>query len=235
MESDGESSTLLIDRAYEYEALGNSRKAVHDFEAALIINPGSWAAISGCAEAYLRIEAWDKAELLARKGISVLNNNSEKAPFFAVLAKSLAAQQYWKEALDAWRGALRSPRPQIDWFLGESESLAQLGRLQERVDALVKAKERNPSVVLHRSWIFAMVDAGQYDQASEEIERQISRSRWKSSWLLLRARIHEAYGRDAAKAVDAKAALEDIKSRLHSDQPDPLLLKQEAEALVLLN
>jgi hypothetical protein len=89
--------------------------------------------------------------------------------------------------------------------------------------------------VLHQAWIQALLDVGDFDTALPEIESGIADSRWKSSWLLMRARIYQAQNQKTACAADAKAAWEEIQSRLSSNRPDPHLLIEAAQALAFLN
>ncbi|MDA0346652.1 MAG: tetratricopeptide repeat protein [Verrucomicrobia bacterium] len=235
MVEQGATAGLLIDRAFENQSLGNWDAVVEDCLAALEIEPDSRLAIIACTEALLQLDRLDEAESMTRYGIALDGHAQEKTPVYALLARILTRQDHHFEALEAWRAALRSPQPEIDWFLGEAESLGHLLRYKEQVDALSKARERNPSIVLHRAWIRALIDAGDFETALQEIEKGIANTRWKSSWLLLRARIHEQQKRHAEEADDARVALVEIQSRLNTDFPDPYLVKEVDRALAILN
>ena len=115
-----------------------------------------------------------------------------------------------------------------------AESLARMGRFAEQVDALADAILRNPSVVLQHAWIRALVDAGELDRASNEIETALDRSRWKSTWLLLRARVNGHRNNRAEKLSDAAAALTEIRSRFNPERPTPHLIAEMGNALALL-
>ena len=136
----------------------------------------------------------------------------------------------------AWDNALRSDRPAVDWFLGQAQSLDRLGQTEARVEALEAARHRNPSAVLYQTWLRALVDAGDLDQAEAEVEGKLATVRWKASWLLLRARIRAAQGQVAAQQVDARAAMEEIKVRWRSatGPGDPFLLVHAGLAFALL-
>lgn len=235
IESEGLSAAWLIDRAFEHNALGDWRKAVADFEAALQLSPHSWSARAGCAKACLNLGEWERAASFALEGIELQDDPSEKAPFFALLAQARMKQEDWSKAHDAWLGALKTPNPQIDWFLGQAETLSQLGKLEEEVDALAEARQRNPSVVLYRAWLHALVDAGHLEQALKEVNLELPKARWKSSWLLLRAQIFQSLGQVTAVSADARAALDEIKTRLNKGRPDPRLLVEEKRALAFLH
>ncbi len=234
IQAQGPTAKLLISRAYEHQSLGNWNAVLADFGAALDLDSRSRAALSGYTEASLQLGALPQAESMARRGLELDEDALGQSPFYALLARVFAEQQRWSDAREAWRGALRSPRPEIDWFLGEAECLDHLDRHRERVEALLLATERNPSVVLHRAWIHALVDAGDFETASQEIENGLSKSRWKSSWLLLRARIYAQRQLYTQQWADAADALTEIRSRLSVEHPDPHLVAEAAQALAFL-
>jgi tetratricopeptide (TPR) repeat protein len=228
----GPTARLLMARAYEYQSAGDTGAAAADFNAVLLANPGSSAALAGLAEIFLQENKVREAALVARRGIALNDVNRER--FHALLARSHARQASWAEALESWRRALESSQPEIAWFLGEAECLFRLSRHAEQVLALEKAIARNPSVVLHRAWIHALVDAGFLDEASQPIERGLVESRWQSSWLLLRARVHERNGRKLEQQADAEAALRELRLRLNATDSDPQLAADVAHALAIL-
>ena len=234
IESHGPTVRLLASRAYEHRSLGDSAAAIADFQHALKLQPGYSPAILGCAETMLGQGSYSDAESIIRTGLLPDDEVSRRAPFEAVLARILAAQLRWSEAREAWRAALQAPDPEVDWFLGEAECLARMGCFPEQVDALAKAVKRNPSVVLQRAWIRALVDAGEFGRASTEIESALAGSRWKSQWLLLRARINGQRGNVIAEKSDAMAALTEIRSRYNPERPAPYLVAEMGNALALL-
>ena len=234
IEADGASLRLLTDLAYEHQSLGNWQAAVAYFRAAIELEPRSRFAILGCAEALLHTDNWPQADAMAQRGLALDENAASQAPFHALRARVFSRQHRWLDALEAWRGSLRSPHPEIDWFLGEAECLARLARHPERVEALAQAMTRNPSIVLRRAWIRALVDAGEFEVAFREIDRGMTKARWKSSWLLLRARIHGENQRFAEQKVDAMAAWLELRNRLRSALSDPYLVKDAAWALCFL-
>lgn len=234
IEAEGPTARLLVARAYERQSLRNWEAAVVDFKAALELNPRSRVAMNGCAQSLMRLGDFSQAELMAQKGIALDGDVTGQAPFCAILATIYAHQKRWVEALDYWGLALKIPQPEIDWFLGEAEALKQLSRYAEQVKALSNARQRNPSVVLHRAWVRALVDAEEFETAFSEIETGINKSRWKSSWLLLRAQIHGQKQNYDEQRADASTALSEINSRLSPEHPDPYLVLDAARALAFM-
>lgn len=236
IESRGPTARLLAARAFEYQYLSQWNEAIADFEAALDLRPDYPAALNGLAHTLLRQGALERAASAARAGLARAEDPEREVPYHAVLARVHARAERWEPALDAWRAALQSERPEVDWFLGEAACLARLGRYADRAAALDRARQRNPSAVLHRAWVRALVDAGEYRTAMPEVEQALAGARWKSTWLLLRARIHGGQGRTGARKADARAALEEINARWHPGHPDPdpYLLAQAGAAFALL-
>jgi len=233
MELEGPTARLLAARAFEYQSLGQWDVAIADFDGALVLQPRFSAALQGLAGAHLHLGNWVAAESAAQRAIALYDDDGRRAPGQALLAQVLEAQTKWPEALDAWREALKAPYPEVDWFLGESRCLGQLGRYDDQAAALALARTRNPSVVLHRAWVRALVDGGQLDAARAEIETGLEKARWQSSWLLLRARVHAREGDTAHQHEDALAALVELEGRINPERPDPWLLTECAIALAL--
>lgn len=236
MESQGPTARLLAARAFEYQYLGAWDAAIADFEAAIERQPRYSAAIEGLAQVLLRQNHLDRAMAVAQSGLKVAGTADRAAPYHAIIARAHARAKRWEPALGAWYEALQSGRPQVDWFLEHARCLARLDRYEERAQALDEARQRNPSVVLERAWIHALVDAGRGEIALPEIGRQLERARWKSVWLLLRARLHAHDGRSELQRADAEAALQEINQRWSGDISgrDPMLLTQAALAFALL-
>lgn len=233
IEQEGPTARLLAARAFEYQSLGQWNAAIIDFDGALALQPRFSAALQGLAEAHLRLGHWTDAESAAQRAIALYDDDGRRAPGQALLAQVLEAQTKWPEALDAWREALKAPYPEVDWFLGESRCLGKLGRYDDQASALALARSRNPSVVLHRAWVRAMVDGGQLDAARAEIETGLEKARWQSSWLLLRARVHARQGDTAHQYEDALAALAELQGRINPERPDTWLVTECAIALAL--
>lgn len=233
MAQEGPTARLLHARAWEYQALGQWEAAAEDFEAALALQPRFVDAARGLAAAHLEQGDGVAAEAAARLAIRLLPDPANRAPAEALLARALAAQTRWPEAAEAWHRALAAPNPEVDWFLGEAASLGAQGLHEARVRALDAARKRNPSVVLHRAWVRALVDAGDLETASIEIERGLAAARWQSAWLLLRARVHGRRGDIARQQADAARALEELGARIHPDRPDGWLVAEYGIGLAL--
>jgi tetratricopeptide (TPR) repeat protein len=234
MEERGPSAPLLVQRAFEYRALGDDKSAEADLLAALERQPNNLDATIGIARVTMNAGRLADAESYLKKALDQGLDDSAAAPFHAVFAELREQQSQWEDALTHWQRALRSKHPEVDWFLHEGDMLGQLGRVDEALEALETAKQRNASAVIHRAWLMALVDAGRFAAARFHIESELAASRWKSSWLLMRARLNAASGQAQAAAIDAQLALDEIALRKNPARPDPFLLVDESYALALL-
>lgn len=235
MELEGATARLLAARAFEYQSLGQWEAAIDDFNEALKLEPRFGAALHGLAAAELKQRDWISAEAAAARAIALYEDDARRAPGEALLAQVFSAQSRWAEAEAAWSRALKSSTPEVDWFLGQAICLGQLKRFDDQVDALARATSRNPSGVLHRAWIRALVDAGQLDTAMAEIEKGLGDARWQSTWLLLRARAYAAQGNWERQYADAALALAELRSRINPDRPEPWLVAECGIAQALSN
>lgn len=233
MELEGPTARLLAARAYEYQALAQWNEAIADFNGALALQPRYGAALQGLAAAELRADNPVAAESAARRAVALYDDPARQAPGEALLAQVLVAQSRWPEALDAWQRALNAPNPEVDWFLGEAECLGRMKRFTEQAEALAAARLRNPSVVLHRAWVRALVESDQLDDAGSEIEAGLANTRWRSSWLILRARLHEKRGDTAQQREDAMSAFAELQGRINPERPDQWLLTECGISLAL--
>jgi tetratricopeptide (TPR) repeat protein len=159
-----------------------------------------------------------------------MDDPGEKGPVFLLRAQIQAARGNACAALGDCDQAER--KDDIDWYLVRSEVQAQLKQFDARMAGLQEGFERNGSIVLEIEWIEAMIDAGKYQQALARINQHLDRLRWRSSWLLRRARVLKATHSDFHP--DAKAALAELNERINPTHPETMLLLDRATAHALL-
>lgn len=235
IESGERSAELFVRRGDEYRALGELRAAAADYESALELRPRWTPALYGLVHSLFDREQLEAALVAAERGIEAAEHADEAAPFHALAARIHEHDQRWQEALASWESALTSSRPEVDWFLGQAQALWKLNRPAAAERGLKAALGRNPSEVLRRAWYESLVRCGRLDEADRHIAAGLRKARWKSTWLLLRARLHAARGRQAAARHDALAALREINQRLDPESPNPFLTADRAVALAILN
>ena len=88
--------------------------------------------------------------------------------------------------------------------------------------------------MLKAHWIDALIDASEFHTALPLINAELSDRRWKSSWLIKRARTLQGLGRNPEVSRDLHTALAEIQSRLDLARPDPLLLADQGVIHALL-
>lgn len=228
------SAAIYARRGDEYRAVGDEKAAIADYQVALELERSDLGALYGLTRASLALGQYENALNAVARALVVASDADEAAPFYAVAARSYAEQQQWSAALNSWRASLASSRPEADWFLGEAHSLRKLDRIDEAIEALEKAQQRNPSVVLEREWLKLLIDSGHTEKAAPRISAGLERVRWKSSWLLLRARMRLMEGNSVSAEEDAQAALKEIDGRLNLKVVNPFLLADRATALAML-
>lgn len=234
IESEAATASLLVRRGDEYCAISQSQLAIADYESALKLQSDYLPALYGFAQVSYRQQCFGNSIKACQQGIAVAPNADEAAPFHDLLARIYEQQQQWEDALEEWKHSLDSSHPNINWYLGESRTLTQLHRPDDARLALEAAMERNPSIVLHRAWIKTLIDCGKTNEASLHIEKGLARSRWKSSWLLLRARLHLSQDQAEAAKQDAELVLREIEARWNPNVTNPLLIASQEQALAIL-
>lgn len=235
IDAGNQTASLFTRRGDEYRALNESEFAIADYRSALELAENYLPALYGLAHTYLKQQCYGDVALVARQGIAAAANPDEAGSFHAVLARIYEKQEQWQQAAQQWQHSLASSRPQVDWFLGEARALEKLARNEEAKTSLATAMTRNPSTVLHRAWLGALILCGDTDEAAVYIEAGLARARWKSSWLLLRARLRLAQEQPVAARQDAAAAIHEIDARLNPESPNPFLAADRAAALTIMS
>jgi tetratricopeptide (TPR) repeat protein len=226
----GKSGSLLMRRAVEYKALGELDKAVSDLAEAIKLEPkvaALYAELSRVQFAQGKLgEACDNAT----RSLGVMDDSEDRAAVFLLRAQIQAARGRAAEALADCELADR--KDDLEWYLARSQIQAALGQWEARVAGIKQGFQRNGSIVLEIEWVEAMIDAGQYRPALEQIEQHLNRLRWRSSWLLRRARATKGLHGDFK--ADAQTALAELNERIRPERPDSMLLLDRATAYALL-
>jgi len=234
LESGKPTATLFTRRGDEYRAIAMPQSAAADYQSALKLQPAYLPALHGLAHARFRQQRFDEAIQVSRQGIAASSNADEAGSFHSLLARTYEQEALWQKSLVEWNHSLAASHPNIDWYLGVSRTLTALNRPDEARLSLEVAINRNPSIVLRRAWIKTLIDCGLASEASKHIEAGLARSRWKSSWLLLRAQLELSQGQDTAAKRDAERTLQEIKTRWNPASANPFLVANRDQALAIL-
>ena len=234
IESGEHTASIFVQRGDEYRATALPESAAADYRSALEISAGYLPALYGLAQTRLHQHRLIEAIEVSRQGVAASRSADQAASFHALLAQTYEQQKQWTKALAAWRKSLVASHPKIDWYLGEFHALEKLNRPHAARLALESAMKRNPSVVLRRVWVKALIDCGDTEEASQHIEAGLARSRWKSSWLLLRARLELSQNHPRKAQRDAASALQEIDLRWNPKIKNPWIAADRQRALAIL-
>lgn len=226
----GKSGSLLLRRAVEYKALGEFDKAVSDLAEAIKLEPKVPALYVELSRVQFAQGKLGEACNNATRSLALMDDSGDRGPAFLLRARIQAARGRATEALADCELADR--KDDLDWYLARSQMQAVLGQFEARVAGVKQGFERNGSIVLEIEWVEAMIDAGQYRPALERIEQHLNQLRWRSSWLLRRARAVK--GLNGNFQADAQAALTELNGRINPERPDSMLLLDRATANALL-
>lgn len=231
---EGESADLLLQRAIEYQVMRKSAEALKDLERALVLEPGSAAIQRELGRAYFSTGKTNEALQAVTRGLDGAAKGADRASLLMVRAEILRPRKEYQKALDDANEAIREHPNNVEWYLERSQIQAMLKLHAERITGLEKGIKETGSGVLQREWIDALIDAGRHGEALEKIEEELNSSRLQSSWLIRRAKVRLATGKEAEAKADLQAALKELNARMSSAAPDPSLLADRGLSYDLL-
>ncbi len=234
IKAEGESASLLLQRAIEYNVLNKGAEAVKDLERALDFDNHSAAIQRELSRAYISIGKTNEALDTVTRGLKEAVEGPEKASLLIVRCEILRARKEYQKALDDAEQAIREYPDNAECYLTRSLLQQQLGLKKERVKGLEDGIRETGSGLLEADWIDALIEDGRTDLALEKIEAELKEARLRSTWLIRRAKVRLALKKvDEAKA-DLKEALAELNERLGRSASDPLLLADRGQAHELL-
>lgn len=230
MARSGESASLFMQRAVEHRALGELAHAAADFEAAFKLDPKLSPALKELSLVQLAQGQPD----LALQTINRALTNEPAPDLLIARAEIHAAQKNFRAALKDCQSAFRDSNANLEWYLFRAQLQRRLGLFDDCLRDLGEGHAKTGSAVLHEETIDAMIDAGQYPAALKQIEPELADSRWRSSWLIRRARVRLALGQTKPAHRDLRAALSELNQRITPAAPDVSLLLDRALTHTLL-
>ncbi len=228
----GATAELLARRATEWRALGKYDEASRDLGNALLIKSNSVPLILEFASVELERGNVCAASGVIEYGLARAQEN-EKAPLQMMMAEVLERGGVHELALRECEQAMAGTEPQLEWHLTRARLMSRLGRHAQAAAALKAAYEKTPNVVLEIEWIEAMIDAGQSSEALERVAKYTERGRWRSAWLIRRARAELGRNHKDAAQANLAAALAELEQRINPAKLDATLLADRAMALLL--
>ncbi len=230
----GESADLLLQRAIEYQVLGKNAEAAKDLERALQLEVQSVMAHRELSRAYFALGKTNEALQTISQALKIASEPPDHAALLIARAEILRARKDHKKALDDANRAIREYPVNVEWYLVRSQMQAQLKQKKERLKGLEEGIKTTGSGVLETEWIDALIDDGQHARALERIESELKNSRLRSSWLIRRAKVRQAFGKTAEAKSDLEAAIAELNGRINATSPDPSLMADRGMARELL-
>jgi eukaryotic-like serine/threonine-protein kinase len=178
-----EAYQLYLKGRYEWEKRNEAslQKARGFFQQAIDKDPGFALAYCGLADSYGVLpsyslmspsEAWPKAKAAARKALEI---DEGLAPAHATLGLGLTDWDHdWAGAESHFRRAIEIDPDYPSGHFWYSQLLAALGRSQEAIDQIQRAREADPfSIIIQANLVRVLADARRFDQAIEEGQKAI--------------------------------------------------------------
>lgn len=209
-------------RATEFLALRENGHAIEDLRTALQLEPKNRPVKISLIRA---LEKSDEALLLAYQLLSKANQPREALDPAYLAANIHHLRHENEEALtlcSKLQGLFPQHSSEID--LLHADILLDLQRPTEASVILKKSWQRTDSIVLRNNWIDTALTAGKTREALPIINQEIASSRFRSSWLIRRARAALIHDDQKQARSDLQAALTEITGRIRPDQPDLTLI-----------
>jgi tetratricopeptide (TPR) repeat protein len=232
MASQGKSSSLLLKRATEFRTLGQVDKAILDVKAALTLNPTADFAWKELSRLYLGQAKHELALEAINQALITNSDDEEKASIYMTRAEVFTAMSKASQALADMEKAFEQGSPELEWYIQRGQLQAKLGKWEDCLKGLKQGYEQTRSIVLEIEWIEALIDAGKPQEALTLIEPHLLSARWKSSWLLRRARARKALHLQYQE--DLQIVLQELDKRANPRVPDMTLLADRGLACALL-
>ncbi len=233
LSKEGESADLFLQRSIEYQVLGKYAEAAKDLERASIFDPKSVTIQRELSRAYFNTGKTNEALQTVSHAVESAPSGPDQASLLILRAQFLQARKENKKAAEDADHAIGQDPANVEWYLFRSHLQARLKLKQERLAGLDEGIKATGGGVLEAERVDALIDNGQHDLALEKIESEIADSRWKSSWLIRRARVRIAQGKKKDAEPDLSVAIAELNRRINPAWPDPSLLADRGSAFEL--
>ncbi|MDB4652691.1 hypothetical protein OAE39_00280 [Akkermansiaceae bacterium] len=213
---------LYYQRATEFRALKEKAHAIEDLESALQLEPENRRALVALIQ-LLGPTPVGLKRIKEYEGIA--RTKEEKFEAGYLLAFHHTKLQTFEVALSHCE-ALQKTRPNDDPALDllHAKILLELNRPEDATIILKNSWNRTESIVLRNNWIDAALTAGQTETVLPIIQEELASSRFRSSWLIRRARAFLILKKNEAAQSDLREALNEIAHRINPERPDYTLI-----------
>ncbi|NNJ86040.1 MAG: tetratricopeptide repeat protein, partial [Akkermansiaceae bacterium] len=187
----------LFQRAIAYRATGQLEKASADLKDAIHLSPNKLGYHLELSKVQLAKNKFGRALHSANHALKLSNTPNQRAICHMLRAEAYQRSHRPKPALQSCLLAFKEvPKGEIEWFLLRSDNQLSLGQHQQRIADLKTGYILHHSAVLKAHWIDAIIDASDFQTALPLVEAELADRRWKSSWLIKRARVLQGLKRN---------------------------------------
>ena len=215
-------SDLYYQRATEYRALREKGHTIKDLRAALKLSPNHRPSIIALiGELEKSDEALSLAHQLAKH--SQESNQATESSYLLAQIYHLRGNDHKSVSILKKIQSTTNRYPTtVDILLAE----CHLKLKQPTAAATVyrQAWKRTNSIVMRNQWIDASLTANQSKAVLPIIQTELSSSRFRSSWLIRRARAHLSSDKKDLARTDLQEALKEITPRINKLRPDLTLI-----------
>jgi tetratricopeptide (TPR) repeat protein len=149
-------------------------------------------------------------------------------------AELLVQLKQFSPALTAVKLALDTAVPALETLRLQAQILRELGQDEAALTSLKEAWLKTHAIILRNEWLDTLIDLGRNEEALPLIQQELESTRFRSSWLLRRARIFLQQKRTAEAKLDLQAAIDELTPRLAITPPPALLLCDRGLAYAML-
>lgn len=226
---------LYYQRGQEYISVDQLEKAKADFSKALSLRADYLPAARMLAQATFQLNQPDQAltQLRAAMTAAPAEHQFIMPSCHHLEGQILLKMDKPKEALVAFQEALKVPFPEIDTLRLRAEAQRRLGLTDQSIADLKAAWLKSNAIILRNEWLEALLAAGRADEALPVIEQELASSRFRSSWLIRRARAFLVNKHEKEAKEDLDAAIKELTDRLVVTPPPFSLLCDRALAYAL--
>jgi tetratricopeptide (TPR) repeat protein len=226
---EGNSADVLLERAIEYRVLGRLTQAVRDLQRAVRLAPADSLVLRELAQIELQRGRVSKALRWVRQGLELPDlATGERAALLMIRSHCRGVEGSGLKALEDCSEALRWNPQLVSAYLERSAWQRRLRRPQERILGLEEGIQKTGAGLLVAERIEALLDEGQWQQALEAIEPELTSSRLQGAWKIRRARALKGLGRRSEAERDLLSALDEIELRMPREVKDSSLILDRA-------
>ena len=213
---------LFFQRATEYRALREKSHTLEDLRAALKLEPKHRASIIALIG---ELGKGDEALSTAQKLVKDSQGLREAQEAIFLVANVHHLRNDYAESLRHCKMIQEiSTDLSTDTDLLLVENLFKLKRTGDAASFLKEAWKSHHSIVFRNLWIDTALSARQTKEVLPIIEEELGSSRFRSSWLIRRARAFLVLDKKKSAQTDLRSALVEISPRINPERPDFTLI-----------